>query len=146
MTVTHRRRTESTKEQLMTIVRDAETLMPTQRSTAGDVMTTVHDTDTVRVAIPNHADDSFAGTEYLETTAPAELKSVAKALALIAGAVFVIGACAVAGVAYLTTPLPEHTVVHPAVVRPDTKPSAVTPTASAPPRMVAAPPAGTSDK
>jgi hypothetical protein len=81
-------------------------------------MTTSHDVDR----------DYRGYREYRPVGPAAEPKSVVKALALIIGATVVVGAGAVAGVSYLSTPLPPH----PTMVGTPSKPSAVVASVAAP--------------
>jgi hypothetical protein len=82
-------------------------------------MTTSHD-----------GDREYRGyREYRPVGPAAEPKSVAKALALIIVAALVVGAGAVAGVSFLSTPLPPH----PTMVGVPSKPSAVVASAVAAP-------------
>jgi hypothetical protein len=82
-------------------------------------MTTIHDVDR-----------EYRGyREYRPVSEAAGPKSVVKALALIIGAVVVVGAGVAAGVAFLSTPLPAH----PTVVGATSTPSAVVASAVAAP-------------
>ena len=87
-------------------------------------MTTIHDVQTMRYAIPRLRTDSPAP----DHTVAAEPRSFLKALALVIFAVGVIGAAIVAVTAFLVFPPPAHTtVVRPAAAQ------VVTPTQAASP-------------
>ena len=89
-------------------------------------MTTSHMTTSHEV------DREYRGyREYRPVGEAAEPKSVVKALALIIGAAFVVGAGAVAGMAFLSMPLPLPLPAHPTVVGGVLKPSAVVASAGA---------------
>jgi hypothetical protein len=88
-------------------------------------MTTSHMTTSHEV------DREYRGyREYRPLGEAAEPKSVVKALALI-GAAIVVGAGAVAGMAFLSMPLPLPLPAHPTVVGGVLKPSAVVASAGA---------------